>query len=152
MDIYKYIKTNNTLNPKLWNGFILKDNVKDKIQEIADFFIDKLQNNDVYILVKDIYILGSNAGYNYNSDSDLDIHIMVSRDGSNIPFEYLNKIYLMYRSLFKNTYEPSIEGIPVELYIEEYQNSNNASEGIYSLQNGWIKKPKKAEELKVNAE
>ena len=151
MDIYKYIKSNNTLNPKLWNGFVLKDDIKEKIQTIAEFFIDKLQENDVYILVKDIYILGSNAGYNYNIDSDLDVHIMVDTTATTIPFEYLNRIYMMYRSLFKNVYNPTIEGIPVELYIEPYQRSNNASEGVYSLNEGWLKKPKQ-ETLKVNAE
>ncbi len=150
MDIYKYIKVNKTLNPKIWNGLVLKEEVKDKIQEIVDVFVNKIQNDNVPILVEDIWLLGSNAGYNYNSSSDLDIHLMVNLSLENQNSEYLIKLYDLYRSSFKNTYTPTIYKIPVELYVEEFGNSNNASEGIYSLNEGWIKKPKK-EELNVNA-
>ena len=151
MEIYKYIKAHDTLNPKLWDGFILKEDVADKIMQIAEFFVNKIKDNDIEINIKDVWILGSNASYNYNENSDLDVHIMVDPSEINMEFSVAEKIYNSYRNLFKETYAPIIKGIPVEIYFEAFKGSNNVSEGVYSMNEGWLKKPKK-EMLKVNSE
>jgi hypothetical protein len=67
------IKKNLELNPKLWNS---KDElipvVREKLLGIAKFFIEDL---GLYT-VKDIRITGSEANYNYNEFSDIDLHIV----------------------------------------------------------------------------
>ena len=150
MDLYKYIKAHNTLNPKIWKDFELKDEVREKINDIVTIFTDNMKADNIDIKIADIWILGSNASYNYNANSDLDVHIMVNMTGLDIDSKILNKIYMSYRNLFKNVYDPKIKGIPVELYVEDINTSNNASEGIYSLTGGWIKKPQK-EDIEINS-
>lgn len=151
MEIYKYIKAHDTLNSKIWNGFVLKEEVSSKIKEIVNFFVNKIKNNDIEIIVKDIWLLGSNASYNYNENSDLDVHIMVTTSELELKPSIADKLYNTYRNLFKEIYNPIIYGIPVEIYFEEYKKSNNASEAIYSLNEGWLKKPIK-ETMKVNSQ
>lgn len=150
MDLYKYIKAHTTLNPKIWDGFKLRKDVEDKIQDIVSVFIEKINANDIPVIMRDIWLLGSNCSYNYNDNSDLDVHIMVDMKETGIDPVILNKVYLSYFSRFKEIYNPIIKGIPVEVYIEQYNGSNNASEGVYSLKDGWLKKPKK-EDIEVNA-
>ena len=88
----------------------------------------------------DTILVGSNASYNYTKDSDLDVHIIA--DTSIIPCEYglLPIIYNMAKSQFNSKYDITIHDVPVELYVEDMNTSAN-SNGIYSLKNGWVKKP-----------
>lgn len=150
MDLYKYIKAHNTLNPKIWKDFELKEEVREKINDIVQIFTDNMKSDNIDINISDIWILGSNASYNYNENSDLDVHIMVDTTSSTIDSKVLSKIYMSYRNLFKNIYSPKIKGIPVEVYVEDINTSQNASEGIYSLAVGWKKKPHK-EDIKINS-
>ena len=149
MEMYKYIKCHSTLNPKLWNGFELKPEVKDKLMEIAKNFIDYIEQS-VVLHVVDIVLVGSNVNYNYNKDSDIDLHVVVKQcayDGEKCKDnEDMSEVYDLLRGMFNSSYNISIYGIPVELYIEETNNSStNVSNGKYSLYYGWIKKPKKME-------
>lgn len=147
MEIYKYIKAHDTLNTKLWDGFVLKEDVEKKIKEIVNFFVDKIKSNEIKIVVKDIWLLGSNTSYNYNENSDLDVHIMVNVNDSS----ELMKLYNTYRILFREIYTPIIKDIPVEIYFEEYKKATGTSEAVYSLEYGWLKKPIKGA-LKINSQ
>lgn len=64
------------LNPKIWTSDnSLKDDVRTKILDIVDTFKDFC---DINFEILDIYLLGSNASYNWTNKSDLDIHIIVN--------------------------------------------------------------------------
>ena len=143
MEAYKYIKCHENLNPKLWTEGELKSEVKEKLFEIADSFINSLRSDNVPIYVSDLLLVGSNVNYNYNINSDIDLHIIVSNDVD----DTLLKLYNSYRSNFNKTYTPMIYGYEVEIYIESIPSVSN---GKYSLLNGWIQKPVK-EEIKINA-
>jgi hypothetical protein len=139
------------LNPKIWdsNDEMLPD-VKDKLVEITNTFVADLQADDIYIDVIDTLVVGSNASYNYKEDSDMDVHIIASSaamDDDKAPL--MNIIYNDYRTKFNEKYNISIRGVPVELYVEDDQTSVT-SNGIYSINNGWIKKPVKIETPKVD--
>ena len=134
-DIDEAIEKHDTLNPDLWdeNNELLPD-VKEKLQEIVNKFISNLEENDIKLDVEDICIIGSNASYNYNDQSDIDLHIIA--DPSVYSDEDLAlKIYLAYKSLFNNKYDPLIRGHEVEIYVEPHEVQAN-SKGIYSLNNG----------------
>ena len=136
------IEIHDTLNPSLWENDELKPEVKEKIEEVVDKFVEMLEERDIKIKVNDILILGSNASYNYNKHSDIDVHIISDTDIEKCPYEHLLKIYDAYRSLFNNKYDVMINGSEIELYVES-EETDAKSNGIYSLNDGWIKKPRK---------
>lgn len=139
--ISESIEKHDTLNPKLWgdNEDLLPE-VREGIEKIVYQFVTELKENDVELKVLDTVLVGSNASYNYTKDSDLDVHIIV--DTSIIPCEYglLPIIYNMAKSQFNSKYDITLHDVPVELYVEDMNTSAN-SNGIYSLKNGWVKKP-----------
>jgi hypothetical protein len=63
-----------TLNPKLFKNNKLIDEVRTKIFSIVNEFKEFIE---IPINILDIRIVGSNASYNYNEHSDLDIHLIV---------------------------------------------------------------------------
>lgn len=127
------------LNPLLFDDEgILKEEIKDKILEIVDAFLEYTR---VDIHIMDIRLVGSNAAYNYTDNSDLDIHIVTDlskiSDPENIARLYFDSI----KKNFKESYDIKIKGIEVELYVEDVNTSAN-SNGIYSVsQEKWIKEP-----------
>ena len=140
-NINESIEKHETLNPKLWGkDEELLPEVREGIQKVVDQFVSELKENEVELKVLDVILVGSNASYNYTKDSDLDVHIVA--DTSIIPCEYglLPIIYNMARSQFNNKYDVTIHDVPIEIYVEDMATSAN-SNGIYSLNSGWIKKP-----------
>ena len=143
------------LNPKLWQqDGTLRPEVRGKLIEIQDQFIEELNENNIPVAVLDAWIVGSNASYNYTDQSDLDLHIIVDSSASSFDAAVLQILYNYFKSDFNSKYDISIHGIDVELYIEDV-NSNAVSNGIYSLkQDKWIKKPIKADipEVQIDSE
>lgn len=126
------------LNPLLFEDNKLKPQIHDKILQIVDAF---LEYAGVSINISDIRIVGSNASYNYNEHSDLDVHIVTDlstvSDPENIARLYFDSI----KKNFKDSYDITIKGIDVEIYVEDI-NTTSVSNGIYSVsQNRWIKEP-----------
>lgn len=144
----KFIKENfeihKTLNPKLFNieNSTLKKDVRERLIEIADLFVENLKENKIPIKVIDYWLLGSNAAYNYGEFSDIDLHIIVNTDiveDSNI----LKLLYDYVKSNFNKNYDILVKGQEVEIYLED-MNITAVSNGIYSLKKDrWIKIPKK---------
>ena len=77
-DLEENVELHDHLNPKIWDEENhLRQEVKSKIIEIAEAFKNQLAEDNVHLKIADIYLLGSNANYNYNEQSDLDIHLIV---------------------------------------------------------------------------
>ncbi len=133
-----------TLNPKLFDLKTnkLKQDVLFKLQEIAEEFLAFIA--PLTLSVIDIQLVGSNVAYNYQEGkSDVDLHIIVNFDLNYIDDTILQSIYNDKKNSFNDKYDLSIEGIPVELYIEDVK-AGNATNGIYSvLNNEWVKEPEK---------
>ena len=74
------MKFHDTLNDKVWdlNTEDLIPEVKEKLEEIAEAFIEFLEIPTDAVL--DNVITGSSASCNYNEFSDLDLHIIVDYD------------------------------------------------------------------------
>ena len=134
------IEIHNYLNPKLWDNFTLKPDVKKACLDICNEFINNL---DIEINVADIQLVGSNAAYNYTLTSDIDLHIIVNFELLQASKEILTAYFNSEKSKFNSAYDISIKQCPVEIYVEDI-NSSVLSNGIYSLiQDKWIKKPVK---------
>lgn len=146
------VQIHDTLNPKLWEKwqekriggkitYHLKDEVADKLNEIAHAFIEQLEiPSDA---VRDILLLGSSASYNYTSYSDIDLHISVDYDKVHKDCPVVQGYLFAQKSLFNKEHDITIYGIPVEVYAESTKDKTQ-SNGIYSLRNKrWIEEPKK---------
>lgn len=137
------IEKHDELNPALFDGEELKPEIKDAIQKIVDTFVDDLKESDVDIKVKDVVLVGSNVSYNYTKDSDLDLHIIADSNGTDYPAEFATLLYSAYRSIFNRNYDITLKGVPVEVYVEMDNLGAAKSNGQYSLNSGWLKKPSK---------
>lgn len=138
--MFENIEKHDTLNPKLFDGEELKEEVKKALLKVVDAFVEDLKESDVDIKVKDAVIIGSNVNYNYTKDSDIDLHIIADSKDSKYPGELLTLLYSAYRSIFNKNYDITIKGIPCEVYVE-LDEVHGISNGIYSLYNGWLKEP-----------
>ena len=128
------------LNPKLWNDDnSLKTDVYEKLNDIANEFLKYIE---IPLNIVDIEIVGSNASYNYNENSDIDLHIIVNSEFNFVEPTILRQLYNSKKNSFNDNYDLSINDIPVEVYIEDV-NDGNATNGRYSLiDNNWLVFPK----------
>lgn len=128
------------LNPKLFENDYLKKEIRDRLIEIAEEFINQVKEDEIPIKVHDYWLVGSNASYNYTNKSDIDLHIIVDIENTENP-KLIEIIYNLLKSKFNSKYDISIKGHEVEVYLEDI-NSTVLSNGIYSVKkNEWIKKP-----------
>lgn len=120
----------------------IKDDVADKLSEIVEEYVDDSEILDMDDII-DAEILGSNANYNYNDTSDIDLHLIVNMSDISNNTEIVQIASNLERSEFNKHYDIEIRDLQVELYVEDVR-SGTMSNGIYSLfQNEWIRKPKK---------
>ena len=139
------IEKHDTLNPVLFDGDALKPEVSDAIRNVVDAFVEELGRDGIDISVKDVVLVGSNVSYNYTKDSDVDVHVIVDSSKLDCPKEIVDRLYGAYRSIFNGNYDITIKGIPVEVYVELDDLGSAKSNGVYSLDNGWIKEPTQEE-------
>lgn len=138
MLLFESIEVHDTLNPKLYNGMEMKQEVFDKLTEIYKEFLDFI---DIPLNIVDVEVVGSNASYNYNENSDIDLHIIVNSEVTYVEPTILRQLYNDRKGAFNRDYDITVEGIPVELYIEDV-NDGNATNGRYSLlEQRWIVEP-----------
>ena len=135
------VEIHDTLNPNIWSDTNeLLPEIEKKIQAIVNIFVEQLKEDEIDLIVDDIYLVGSNANYNYTPESDLDIHI-IADETTDCSSEHLPLIYNAYKRLFNNNYDITLNGVNAEIYVENKDKISNVSSGVYSLNNGWIKKP-----------
>jgi len=146
-DISLTFQYHDELNPLIWDGDELKQNIKERLLLIGRMFA--VFANIPEDAIKDIVFTGGNANYNYTPHSDLDVHLLI-----NIPkIPGINRVYLddyLYdKKLLWGYKHPSLTvmGYPVELYAQSYREklvSPKANRGVYSLmQDKWLFKPRK---------
>jgi hypothetical protein len=133
---------NKVLNPAIWDeNKELHPDVKDALGRIANKFSEFVDIKQLKIV--DYIITGSNCAYNYNENSDIDLHVIV--DATQLGDNPLTEPFLMAKkSLWNSGHDITIKGYTVELYAEDVNNDENklVATGIYSLlHDKWIKQP-----------
>tara|TARA_R100000008_G_scaffold84850_1_gene73287 strand:- start:724 stop:1578 length:855 start_codon:yes stop_codon:yes gene_type:complete len=129
------------LSSDIWDGNVLKDEIREKLLEIAEEFVNfinvELEMDDI----EDIIFTGSLANYNYTKFSDIDLHVLFdfSKFDEN---EKLTKEYLMSKKhIWNTTHNMTIKGYEVELYPQDSAEPHHST-GIYSIMKGeWVKEP-----------
>lgn len=150
MNLLEALEYHDTLNPLIWTeDNTLRKEVEIAVKKIVDLFIGQ---QEIKIPVLDIYILGSNASYNYSPTSDLDVHIITNYDNMDCNEEILQTLFNALKTNFNKDYDFTIHGVNVELYVQDV-NSSTISNGIYSVfDREWIKFPERAEDPKTEVE
>ena len=124
------------LNPKIWEDSKLKVKLREALLKVAQKFYDSL---NIDLPLEDVLLLGSSANYNWMDASDIDLHLLI--DYKSKPYsELLDKYFDTKKEEFNNKYNLTHQGHPVEVYVQDI-NDSKASQGIYSISdNKWIKK------------
>ena len=136
-DVTKLTRFHDRLNQKLWDGETLRKDVQYHLLMIAKEFIKFINVPDFEL--EDITISGSNCSYNYNDQSDIDLHLIV--DGEGPCWKHLNELFLAKKNLFNDEHDITLKGSDVEVYVQD-KNQPHISNGIYSIiRDTWIKKP-----------
>jgi len=134
------VKFHDELNPNLWENNKLKPEVKQQLLKIANDFI--LELGIAIPKIEDITVSGSNAAYSYTPHSDLDLHILVDFNQLSNDDVY-QELFTSKKSLYNDSHDITVNGVPVELYVQD-SNQPVVSLGEYSIvDDDWIKIPKK---------
>lgn len=139
------IVLHDSLNPILWDNFALKEDVKNRLMNIADLFIEYLNIN--LEAVTDIILTGSNCSFTYTKFSDLDLHLVINESVicKDCPGDFISDCFNAKRTVFNDNHHITIKGYPVELYAQD-ESDNLVAVGIFSLRkNEWLKQPEKGE-------
>lgn len=144
-DIIKSFKSQDELNPKIWEkdgkSYTMKSEVREKLLEIANLFIDSL---GVDVIITDIIMIGSLVNYNWSKYSDIDLHIVVNFNQfpSNSQDLYL-EFFDLKKVIFNQKHDIKLFGYDVECFVQK-EDETTFSSGIYSiLYDMWMNKPVK---------
>jgi len=138
------------LNSKLWDGDRLRPDVKERLLEIAEQFINKTQGTTAEI--KDITFTGSLANYNYSMLSDIDLHILIDFKELNEDVDLVKDYFNAVKALWNYLHDIRIKGHEVEVYVQdagfvgppeaEQVREEHISSGVYSVTDDqWLRKP-----------
>lgn len=135
------LQIHSQLNPNLFEDGRLKEEVRDRLIEIGDKFAADLQEAGIPLKVVDYWLVGSNAAYNYQPDSDVDLHIIVDTSEVDADPALLRLLYDYAKASITKNYDITIKGHPLEIYIED-SNASSVSNGVYSIKRDkWVKIP-----------
>ena len=136
------IQYHDELNPLIWqeNGK-LKDDVREILLKNAKHFIEF--SNLEELNFDDGILTGSMANYNYNENSDLDVHIVLDYDQISENEEFVDEFLKMKKSIWNDRYPIQVKGHDVEMYYQDSEEAHHST-GTYSLMNNeWITVPTK---------
>ena len=142
--IIKSFYVKDELNPKIWDSpenpsdAKMKENIRIRLMEIANKFVDSL---GLDIFIQDVTMTGSLANYNWSEFSDVDLHVMYDFNESGDKKELVQELFKIKKTLFNSTHDITVKGYDVELYVQD-TNEPHISSGVYSVMyNEWIKEP-----------
>jgi hypothetical protein len=128
------------LNPVIFNGDKMDDDVRERLLEIAKDFLEHLGINDLDI--EDVTLSGSNAAYSYTRHSDIDVHILVDMKKFKDDDVY-RELFDAKKIVYNDQHNIKIGGYDVEMYVQD-TSQPVISLGEYSiLHDKWIRLPRK---------
>jgi cell fate (sporulation/competence/biofilm development) regulator YlbF (YheA/YmcA/DUF963 family) len=135
------IQFHEKLSPLIWDGDVIKSDVRKALLLNAKRFIEfsGVEN----LKFNDITLTGSMANYNYNDNSDLDVHIVIDYSQISENKEFVADFFKLKKQLWSELLPIQVKGHDVELYFQNKSEKHHSS-GVYSLMNNkWINKPTK---------
>jgi len=131
-----------TLNPAAFEGDIMIPEIRDRLLEIVDDFIDGIEFK---MDVEDIILTGSLANYNWSRYSDFDLHLLVDFAAIDGDKELVKRFFQDLKAIWNIRHNIFLKGFEVEIYVQD-TNEEHISTGVYSVQNNeWDLKPEREE-------
>lgn len=135
----KSFELKSELNSDVWEDMKMKKDIREKLIEISNEFINGIYGT---FQVNDIILIGSLASYNWSEYSDFDLHIKIDFSEINDDEELVAKYIKSVSKSFNNNYDIKIYEYDVEVNIENIDEHREHINGIYSiLKDKWIMKP-----------
>ena len=126
------------LNPKIWQGDAMHEDVRKKLLAIAQDFWSSLK---LGVQIIDIPLTGSLANYNWTSASDLDVHIIIDFAQVDSNIELVRKAIDGQRFIWNQRHPVRLKDHDVECYVQHSEEQHTSS-GLYSiLKDRWLIKP-----------
>ena len=136
------IQMHDTLNPLIWeSNEVLKSEIRKTLLMNAKRFIEFCDADS--LTFADVILTGSMANFNYNENSDLDVHVILDFNQISENKEFVGDFFKLKKALWTEKLPVQIKGHDVELYFQDSAEPHHSS-GTYSLvKNDWIRKPTK---------
>lgn len=136
------IQMHDTLNPLIWESDEkMKTSVRKTLLMNAKRFIEFCDAEN--LTFADIILTGSMANYNYNENSDMDIHVVLDFKQISENKEFVGDFFRLKKALWADRLPIQVKGHDVEMYFQDSAEPHHSS-GTYSLvKNDWIRKPTK---------
>jgi hypothetical protein len=130
------------LNSKLWSKGKLKPQIRHHLLEIAKHFVKFIDVKPLNL--KDITISGSNAGYTYSRNSDIDLHLVV--DIPKDRKQLMKQLFDAKKNQYNFQHDIQIRNIDVEVYVQDAEQVHHSA-GVYSvLDDKWLVVPEPKED------
>jgi len=131
-----------TLNPAAFEGDVMIPEIRERLMEIAQDFLDGIEFK---LDVEDITLTGSLANYNWSKYSDFDLHILVDYDAVDADPDLVKRFFQDIKAIWNIRHNIFLKGYEVEVYVQN-TNESHMSSGVYSVQNDeWDIKPEREE-------
>jgi len=135
---YEY---HDSLNPVIWQNGKLKPEIKEKLLEVVEAFLEFVE---ITVDVEDITFTGSLANFNYTEYSDIDLHILTDYNDYNIDKDLLKDYFKAKKTVWNSSHNIKIKNYDVETYIQDISEPHHST-GVYSIKHDeWLVKPVKA--------
>ena len=146
--VYDLTNIKSGINGKIWEkGGQLKPEVREKLLKIAELFYESLH---IDFPIVDIYFTGSLANYNWTSQSDIDVHLILDIPDDEDK-DFLGEYVDAKKESWKNKHDITIFGYPIELFAKDTEDFHK-NKAVYSIQNDkWIVRPSK-KNIKIDVE
>ena len=130
-----------TLNVNIWNSDkTLKQEIRLQLLKIAKKFHEFLK---IDLKIKDVVFTGSMANYNWTSTSDIDVHLILTIDGTEEEKLFVNEFLITKKTIWNFIHDIKIKTHEVELYAKD-EETELSDKGIFSLaKNKWLIEPSK---------
>lgn len=142
---YNSFMTKDELCPHIFHdNSMMKKDVRKTLMEVAQDFYDFMQLDWVEDGIKDVWLVGSLAGYNWSENySDLDVHVIVDYSSISENKDLVKNEMWALKTVYNNDHDIDVKGFNVEVYAQD-KDEKIKSDGIYSIKKQtWIRKPKK---------
>jgi hypothetical protein len=138
------------LNPDIFNGMKMKNEVKDALLRVATSFLSFVPTISADTKPTDVVVVGDSVNFTWNKSSPLDLYIILDMNSMSDDINELKSLFRMAKSVYNYRHDLELQDIKVKLHIidnkeEIYSNS------IYSVKsNIWIRKPSRSDTSNIN--
>jgi len=141
VDALNGITTLREQDPSIFSGVKILPDVRDVLLRIADDIEDDIRINEkINIHFDTVVVTGSLTGYDYDEQSDIDLHFIINKAEQGYDVALLTG-FLKYYSRSFNQQEFDLVSHKVEIYFQD-SNEPHESPGVYDLRkDSWVRVP-----------